>query len=171
MDDGSKTAPGTCARCRRPAVRRCTGCLEAPGYETCVSQPTSYCGLVCQKADWAQHKSECRKFQARKSLARAALLLQAIIYRIRLHASPHQFKSMRIEGSIIYLDGYQPVGLDPQRQLRPFPIRLEGDPWAFEAVLVYMGCMETMMYLHSFAEELLAGKPPSSHIVSWILTY
>ncbi|KAL1966245.1 hypothetical protein VTN77DRAFT_4598 [Rasamsonia byssochlamydoides] len=156
-DDGSKTASGTCARCQRPTMNRCTGCLEAPVYDKCVPKPTFYCSPVCQKADWGQHKSECRKLQARKALARAALLLQAIIYRIRLHASPLRFKSVRIEGSIIFLEGFQFDGLDTQRHLKPFSVSLDGDRSLFEAVLVHMGCTEAMMYLHSFAQELLAG--------------
>jgi MYND finger len=145
-------------------MNRCSGCLGAPVYDECVSKPTFYCSPVCQKADWRQHKSECRKLQARKTLSRAALLLQAIIYRIRLHASPLRFKSARIEGSIIYIDGFQFDGLDTQRQLTSFPVCLNGDQSLFEAVLVYMGCMEAMMYLYRFAEELLAGKPTLSSI-------
>jgi hypothetical protein len=163
-EDGSKTASGTCTCCQRPTRNRCTGCLGAPVYDECVSKPTFYCGPVCQKADWRQHKSECRKLQARKTLSRAALLLQAIIYRIRLHASPLRFKSARIEGSIIYIEGLQFDGLDTQRQLTSFPVCLNGDRSLFEAVLVYMGCMEAMMYLHRFAKELLAGKPTLSSI-------
>jgi hypothetical protein len=106
-DDGSKRASGSCTRCQSPITRRCTGCLGAPVYDDCVPKPTSYCSQVCQKADWDQHKLECRKLQARKALDRAALLLQAIIYRIRLHTSPIQFKSVRIEGSNIFLNGFQ----------------------------------------------------------------
>ena len=161
-----KTASGTCTRCQRPTTNRCTGCLGAPVYDECVSKPTFYCSPGCQKADWRQHKSECRKLQARKTLGRAALLLQAIIYRIRLHASPLRFKSARIEGSIIYLEGFQVDILDTQRQLKPFPVCLNGDRSPLEAVLVYMGCMEAMMYLHSFAKELLVGKSTLSSIFS-----
>ena len=73
---------------------------------------------------------------------------------------------MRIEGSNISLDGFQFDGLDTQRQLKPFPVCLDDNRSLFEAVLVYMGCMEAMMYLHSFAEELLAGKPTLSSIFS-----
>lgn len=145
-------------------MNRCTGCLEAPVYDECVSKPTSYCSSVCQKADWSQHKSKCRKLQARKTLGRDPLLLQAIIYRIRLHASPLRFKSVRLEGSIISLDEFQFNGLE--RQLKPFPGCLDGDQSLAKAVLVYMGCMEAMMYLHSFAEELLSGKPTLSSIFS-----
>ena len=96
-------------------------------YDECVSTATSYCSILCQKADWDQHKSRCKKLQARKTLGRVALLLQAIIYRIRLHASPVQFKSLRTEGSIILLEGVQLDGLDPKRQLNPFPDCLDGD--------------------------------------------
>ena len=62
-----------------------------------------------------------------------------------------QFKSVRIEGSNISLDGFQFDGLDTQRQLKPFPVCLGDYRSPFEAVLVFMGCMEAMMYLHSFA--------------------
>jgi hypothetical protein len=144
-------------------MKKCTGCLRAPLYDEYVSKPTFYCSIVCQKADWDQHKSECRKLQARKSLSRVALLLQAIIYRIRLHASPLQFKSLRIKGSNILLEGSQLDGLDTQRQLKPFPVCLDSDQSIFEAALVFMACMEAMMYLQSFANELLVGK--TYHIV------
>ena len=154
--DGSKTAPGTCAHCHKTAVRRCTGCVEAPVYAESASKPTFYCDSVCQKANRAKHKSECGKLQSRKTLARAAIVLHAIIYRIRLHASPLQFESMRVQGTTIYLDRFQPSGLDPQRQLKPFPTRLNGNRSHLEAVLVLLGCMEAMMYLHVFTEELLA---------------
>ena len=63
---------------------------------------------------------------------------------------------MRLEGSIISLDGYQFDRLE--RLLKPFPVYLDGDRSVLEAVLVYVGCTAAMMYLHNFAEELLAGK-------------
>jgi hypothetical protein len=165
-DDGLKRASGSCTRCQRPTTRRCTGCLGAPVYDDCVPKPAFYCSQVCQKVDWDQHKLECRKLQARKALDRAARLLQAIIYRIRLHASPIQFKSVRIEGSNIFLNGFQFDVSDTQPQLKPFPVCLDGNRSLFEAVLVYMGCMEAMMYLYSFAQELLAGKPTLLSIFS-----
>lgn len=156
-NDESNTAFGICARCQKPTTNRCTRCLEAPSYDEGISKSTFYCSQVCQKIDWGQHKSECRKLQARKTLGRVAVLLQAIIYRIRLHASPLRFKSARIEYSVIFLDGFQIDELDTQRQLKPFSICLQGNRSLFEPVLVYMGCMEAMMYLYSFAKELLIG--------------
>lgn len=76
-----------------------------------------------------------------------------------MHASPLQFKSLCTEGSIILLEGVKLDGLDPKRQLNPFPVCFDGDQSLFEATLVHMGCMEAMMYLQSFANELLVGKP------------
>ena len=154
----SKKPWGSCARCQRSTTNRCTGCLEAPIYDDSVSYSTFYCGLACQRADWVQHKEECRKLQARKTLGRAALLLQAIIYQIRLRAFPLQFKSVRIEDSTIYLDGVHAGGTIDQRCLKAFPIHSGIDQGLFEAVLVYQGCTEAMMYLYSFAKELFGGK-------------
>ena len=89
------------------------------------------------------------------------MLLQAIMYRIRMHASTLQFKSLRLEGSTIFLDGYhfaESHSREPERVLKPFPVPLNGDRSLAEAVLVYLGCGDAMTYLHSFAEELLTGK-------------
>lgn len=50
--------------------------------------------------------------------------------------------------------------------MKPFPVFLDGDRSVAEAVLVYMGCVEAMMYLYSFAEKLLAGKSTLSSMFS-----
>ena len=157
MADGeSKKTSGTCVRCQRPTTLTCGGCRKAPLYDECFIEPTFYCNSECLKAGWAQHKSKCKKLQARKSLARAAMVLQAIMYRIRLHASTLRFKSLRLEGSTIFLDGYHFA--ESEQLLKPFPIPLNGDRSLAEAVLVYMGCSEAMRYLYRFAKELFNGK-------------
>lgn len=108
--------------------------------------------------------------QSSESFKLARLLIEPFCFskpssnRIRLHASPLRFKSVRLEGSIVYLDGFQFDGLE--RQLKPFAVRLNGDRSLFEAVLKYMGFTEAMMCLHGFVEELLAGKPTLSSIIS-----
>ena len=73
---------------------------------------------------------------------------------------------MRIEGSNIFLNGFQFDVLDTQPQLKLFPVCLGDNRSLFEAVLVCMGCMEAMMYLYSFAQELLASKPTLLSIFS-----
>lgn len=170
-DDASKKPNGACAQCLRSTTNRCTGCLDAPVYDAGVSHPTFYCSPVCQKADWSLHKSECRKLQARKTLCRATVILRAIIYKIRLHASALQFKSMRIEGSNIFLEGFHIDMSNTRRQLKPFPVCLGSDRRLFEAALVFSSCMEAMMFLHSFVTELLVGKSTvKSQFSSAILT-
>ncbi len=149
---------GNCACCRRSTTNRCTGCLESPLYDESTLKPTYYCGLACQRAAWDEHKAQCRKLQVRKSLHRAALLLQAIMYKIRLYASPLRFKSVRVQSSTIYLDQFQFDVTAGQQYLKPFPASLDVEESLFDAVLVYMGCTEAMMYLYSFAKEFLAGK-------------
>ena len=162
MADGeSKKISGTCAHCQKPATSTCVGCREAPLYDESFIESTFYCNSKCLKAGWAQHRSRCRKLQARKSLARAAMLLQAVVYLFRLHASTLRFKSLRLEGSTIFLDGFQfaeSQSHESERALKPFPVPFDGDGNLAEAVLVYTGSVEAMMYLHSFADELLDGK-------------
>ncbi|KAF1831122.1 hypothetical protein BDW02DRAFT_506022 [Decorospora gaudefroyi] len=97
-----------CTHCRGPAARRCTGCLVAPDYDEKPSAPSFYCSIDCQKAEWPQHQTDCRKLQARKSLNRAASLLQAIVYKIRMHTTVLQITSAHVEGTTIRLNGTQP---------------------------------------------------------------
>jgi hypothetical protein len=155
--DGSKT-PSNCIICQEPATRRCTGCLETRRYHERVLKPTIYCSPTCQQNDWIQHKPTCKKLQARRALGRAALLLQAIIYRIRLHALPFKFDKYHIGELGMFLDGYDVPPIEELHYLKPFPIHLVDNPRAMEAISVFKGCTEAMVYLHSFAKELLTGK-------------
>ncbi|KAA8576643.1 hypothetical protein EYC84_006732 [Monilinia fructicola] len=150
---GSKE--GGCACCQRLAVKRCAGCLGAPIYDDGVHTDVFYCSVECQKADWVQHKAVCKKLQARKLLGRAVLLLQAIIYQIRLHASILQFESVRIKDSTVYLDGVSGNGYKNAIYLAPFPTNLALDRNTFEAVLMWGSCTEAMVYLYGFAKEFL----------------
>lgn len=147
-----------CASCQRPASTKCSGCLDAPVYEK-VSKPTFYCNKVCQQADWDHHKSDCRRLQERKKLQRAAILLQAIYHRIRIHASTMWFDKMVVNGSKVTLHGYRPGIVNTTRHLNPFQLSLDGckDREAIEATLTFMGCMESLMYLYHFTNDLLAS--------------
>lgn len=69
-----------CSRCSKKAINSCAGCLGAPGYGNGqLAQRTLYCGKECQKAHWSTHKAECRVFQTRRHLHRAAAVLEAVI--------------------------------------------------------------------------------------------
>ncbi|TAQ90750.1 hypothetical protein B7494_g924 [Chlorociboria aeruginascens] len=155
VNDRSKTTFDTCSRCQSPATHRCVGCEEAPIYDKGISEPMYYCSPECQEADWGQHKLHCKKLQLRKILGRAAVLLPATIGRIRLHAWPEKYRSVRIEDLMIVLDSFQRAGLDVEQALEASTI---DNPGLLEPVLVYLGCSEAMIYLCGFAKAFFTGK-------------
>lgn len=152
-----RTTSSTCSHCHNPMKIRCTGCCEAPVYDEDTREDTFYCGSVCQQADWRQHKPTCKTLQHRKYLHRAASLLQQMMYWIQRHASPTQFKSACVDGSWIYINRCLSVELAAGLHLAPFSISLGGNRDLFDAVSVYMDCMEAMVYLYSLTKELLAS--------------
>ena len=170
-DEESKKASGTCVRCKKSTKRTCGPCRKAPLYDECSIEPTSYCTRTCEDADWPKHERKCNKLRARKYLGRAAILLQDIFYLIRLHASTLRFKSLRLEGSTtIFLDGFvsaaESQSCESGQALNPFPVPVDGDRSLAKAVVVYMGSLEALMYLHVFAKEIMAGKPTTPPIFS-----
>ncbi|RJE25903.1 hypothetical protein PHISCL_01745 [Aspergillus sclerotialis] len=123
---------------------------------------TYYCNKRCQDKDWERHKHECRKLHERKKLHRAACLLQEIMYHIRMQAAPPLFRGIHADGSTIYLNGYRHLRDQTTKLLEPFPIpydanRSEGEKQNFEAALVYMGCLETMVYLEEWVNAIFTG--------------
>jgi MYND finger protein len=162
-NEGTNPESQACIHCRSPTAKRCTGCLGAPDYDNKPSVSTFYCSFECQKADWPRHRIECRKLQARKSLSRAASLLQAIVYKIRMHATTLEITSVHVEGTTVYLNGPLPNPFCSQ-QLKPFPVHLFKDQAILESALVYTACMDAMVFLYSFAMEMLRGQILTSHI-------
>jgi hypothetical protein len=94
-------------------------------------------------------------------LSRAASLLQAIVYKIRVHTTTLEITSVHVEGMTVYLNGPLPNPLCTQ-QMTPFPIHLFKDQAILESALVYTACMEAMVFLYSFTKELLRGRIPLS---------
>ena len=172
VDQESKEASGACAHCQRSTTLVCAACYEVPLYDEHFIEPTFCCNDECLKAGRAEHESKCDKLEARKLLSRAAMLLQGIIYRIRLRASPLRFKSLRLEGSTIFLDGFQLTteyhSCESEPALKLFPVPLDGDRSPAEAVVVYMASLEAMRYLNGFTKELMASNPTRSPISSQI---
>jgi hypothetical protein len=155
--DESTMTPHACAQCQSPATNKCAGCLGAPSYGESGPNDAYYCGRDCQKAHWHQHKSGCRELRHRIRLQRAANLLKAIICRVRLHAATQQFKSMRVEGATIYLDGVEEH--EPGTNLlRRLVVGSDVNQSSLHAVLAHEGCTDSMVYLHYFAKELLSGR-------------
>lgn len=168
MSDANKETSSelrACKHCGSSTAKRCSGCAGAPTYGEQAATPTSYCDIECQRADWNRHKTECRKFQARKSLNRAAELLQSIFYKIRMQATTLEFTSVHVENNTIHLKG-DPAGPFSAQQLKSFPVHLFQDQATAESALMYLSSMEAMVFLYSFAAELLPSlnPVPASHL-------
>jgi len=69
--------------------------------------------------------------------------------------------SVHVEDTTVYLVGPLPNPLCPQ-QMKPFPVHLFKNQAILESALVYRTCMEAMVFLYSFAIELLQGQTPLS---------
>ena len=168
MGNVSSTLRSTipCARCGKEAKYRCPYCIDAPEYHEPIPY-TYYCKDKCQTRDWKRHEPECKPLHERKKLERIAYLLQEIYYRIRIQAAPRLFETMQVEGSTIYLNGYRDLNNSTRKLLQPFPIpgdanKSEGEKQNYAAALSFMGCLETMVYLHGFVDALFSGKKPTS---------
>lgn len=118
-----------------------------------------YCGKKCQKADWQRHKAECKILQNRRSLHRAAGVLEAVLCRIRRDAYPLLITSVRVDkssGQIILEEGDSD---NEQQCFWPFRYDLEG-PQAMKAALLQSSAAESIMYLNNLATELFDGEYP-----------
>ena len=130
----------------------CPRCSGAPAYVQNTAEYTLYCGPGCQNANWDQHKERCEVLQARKTLQRAALILQNAMYAMRRNTMPFQFRSLRLEGSALYLEGFQHNGMG--KLFKRYPSGVDGDELLKNAALVHMAGDEAMIYLYHLAFEL-----------------
>ena len=161
MKQTTQSSTGSpCACCQKATTNKCGGCLGAPAYGQSPAKRTFYCSTQCQKTDWSRHKAECKALQARKSLRRAAVVLQATLYRIRSNAYPLSVTSVRIDGTRIILDGPKTDETLPQ-PLESFPSILDDGGEIWEAALMHLGSADAMIYLYNLAKEFLRGKPIS----------
>ncbi len=162
MSDANKDTSSelqACKHCGSSTGKRCSGCAGAPAHGEQAATPTFYCDIECQKADWHRHKTECRKLQARNSLSRAAELLQSIFYKIRMQATTLPFTSVHVENNTIHLKA-DTAGSYSDQQIGPFPVHLFQDSAIAESALMYFSSMDAMVYLYSFAAELLPSLNP-----------
>ncbi|GAB1205564.1 hypothetical protein APSETT445_004241 [Aspergillus pseudonomiae] len=87
--------------------------------------------------DWVEHKAKCKQLQARKSLSRAANLLQAILYRIRLRAHGVTSATAHVDGSRVILCPAKEEQEEVYRPLGPLCVELmSGDQRAFDAIVM-----------------------------------
>jgi hypothetical protein len=150
-------SPRTCVQCHGPANERCSGCLGARSYGKSKPDVTFYCGPVCQKTHWDQHKPECKMLQDRITLSRAASLLQATMYRICMQASYISFTGVRVEGNTIHLHEYNGF-LSRTPNMQPLVVGSNVAQDVIEAISVHLASEKALIFLHDFAKELLSSR-------------
>ncbi|RAQ51987.1 hypothetical protein AFGD_006338 [Aspergillus flavus] len=143
MDNPPRSA-GICAHCQTPATKRCSGCRGAAEYD--------------KAQHWGEHKVKCKQLQARKSLSRAATLLQAILYRIRLHAHIFQFANAHIDGSKVTLDDIQNDKSKAYQPLKAVWMNIKSGDYqrVFDAIVMMNACAEAVMFLYGFIRPILS---------------
>ncbi|KAK4446384.1 hypothetical protein QBC34DRAFT_440895 [Podospora aff. communis PSN243] len=159
MAASSSSITRPCTRCHKPAIRICDNCVGAPRYlePPEVILGAVYCGKKCQKADWQRHKSECKLLQNRKTLYRAALILQDTFCLIRKNAYPFDVASVGVdETSDRVTVAVRESKRDDAGHFWPFIFQL-GDERRMRGVLLYSGSSEAMVYLSELVNELLDG--------------
>jgi hypothetical protein len=152
------TARSICAHCQKAATKSCGGCLGAPAYDSNPSKPMLYCSSECQKDGWSRHKASCQSLQARISLYRAAMLLQAIMCRVRRNAYPLLVDSIQFDGTSITLGVSKTNEKGPQQRLYPFPVQLTTEGDLLDALLLHSASTDAMVYLHGVAKRLFNGR-------------
>lgn len=170
-DEAKESGGNLCSRCSTPTSNRCGGCSGAPVYNHNPVPHTFYCSNDCQRAGWDRHKRECKALQARKSLVRAATILQEIMYRIRKNAYPITVSSVQHDAGRIAINS--PEEEDPDRSpgLQPFPADLVKDADLLRPICLHACGVEAKIYLSSFVPDLLHGKLETTKVPVWRSPY
>ncbi|RAQ73337.1 hypothetical protein COH21_013043, partial [Aspergillus flavus] len=127
------------------------GCRGAAEYDKDTPEPTFYCSSACPTQHLGEHKVKCKQLQARKSLSRAATLLQAILYRIRLHAHIFQFATAHIDGSKVTLNDIQNDKSKAYQPLKAVWMNIKSGDYqrVFDAIVMMNACAEATFALGS----------------------
>lgn len=145
-----------CSNCGKHAIRTCMGCKNAPRYGD-FPRNIVYCNSSCQKLDWKNHKTACKKLQARKILYRAADTIQRAWYVFREHTFDNNIKKIEEDGKFLRLiDG--PYDADIPKiggHFFPFPNALVKNERDKKAILTVTMCDDAVGYLHKFIKELI----------------
>jgi hypothetical protein len=94
-----------CTNCQQPATLACGGCRGSPVLEG-DAPIVHYCNATCQRANWAEHKSTCRRLQGRMTLYRVGDIAQRL-FLLHRELTWGQFDVQRAEksGDNLFLRG------------------------------------------------------------------
>lgn len=159
----AKSSP--CSSCNTSTTHKSPECIDSPAYSEARMGSAFYCTTNCRMNHRDLHREECKKLQLRKSIQRAAILLQGVMIRIRTHFATMRFQSIRVEGPTAIFE--LPWVNNPPYQTEPFTVSWDGDRKYIEAALLYLSCTEAMVLLENFVREMLKGERTELAILQW----
>ena len=148
-----------CSSCSKTASLTCKACRAMPNAIDGQISSTWYCGPECQKADWIEHKPQCKALQARQALYRAAVTAKKIFYTYQKKTfmwSPEKFEKIGTSWFIL------PKVHTSTSQLVPFPYENFPDAHDQEALLTYQNCNTAVSQMHNVIKTFLVGKSSCS---------
>ena len=119
-----------------------------------------YCGKVCQKDDWANHKSNCIRARTRAEICRIAGLLQDIFYTFERVTYMWALGRINKSGGLWVL--HPPSEYPWPSVLIPFPPPCVVNVEEEKAILSYNSCSSALSYLHKLTALLLNGELDSA---------
>ena len=144
-----------CSKCSKTASLTCKACKAMPNATDGQISSTWYCGSECQKADWIEHKPQCKASQARQALYRAAVTAKEIFYIYQKKTfmwAPKKFEKIGTTWLIL------PNVHTSTSQLVPFPYQNFPDVHDQEALLTYQSCNTAVSEMHNVVKTFLVGK-------------
>ena len=150
-----------CANCGVQATLRCTGCLDAPQYQSDEPVDVFYCKRTCQTIDWPHHKAQCNVMQNRKKMLRVATILKATALAYRECVFNFDIESVDFRNNVLRIHQRK----NPNRTyLTKFPSKLTDNAGHKEAALLNRQSTLTMCLLGPLARKLLKGKHTSQNM-------
>ncbi|KAI1469461.1 uncharacterized protein F4812DRAFT_458000 [Daldinia caldariorum] len=145
----------SCANCGKSAVKRCTGCLNAPEYHPGDAPAIAYCDSKCQRQHWPTHKTQCHVLKKRLMLLRVATLLKTAFLAYREYVFDLPLTGVEHKEGALHLHLNPKIPFRPWYQ--PFPSNLAINTRHKEAVLAISQCTTALCLLGPFARFLLEG--------------
>ena len=148
-----------CSSCTKTASLTCKACRAMPNATDGQISSTWYCGPECQKADWIEHKPQCKASQARQALYRAVVTAKKIFYTYQKKTcmwAPEKLEKIGTSWFIL------PKMHTSTSILVPFPYENFPDVHDQEALLTYQSCNTAVSQMHNVLKTFLVGKSSCS---------
>lgn len=155
----SSNSVHACSKCSKTASLSCKGCKAMPNAIEGQISSTWYCGPECQKADWIEHKPQCKASQARQALYRAAVTAKKIFYAYQKQTFMSAPERIEKIGTIWLI---HPKVCTVKSLMLPFPHDTFPDAHDQDALLTHQSCNTAVSEMHNVVKTLFAGESSSA---------